>query len=150
MVILCNVRILLAVYMITAFPGQVFEKMGELETTLFKSSIKFLETFKAITEAMLNSETKSFYEVPESLTKEYTSKIRTYHRDFKRWKVIDDQYIKFRIKHALEALYEARAHLPEDEPADSKLSLEFDQQIKRLREKLGQPEDPAAAAARGN
>ena len=49
-----------------------------------------------------------------------------------------------RIKHALIALYQAEQHLPSDEPADSKLSLEFRTQIERLRSKLQQIAGPAA------
>jgi hypothetical protein len=43
-----------------------------------------------------------------------------------------------RIKHALTALYLSRDRLPEDEPKTSKISLEFDTQIKRLQDKLVQ------------
>jgi hypothetical protein len=61
-----------------------------------------------------------------------------YFRDFKRWKIPDEAKLTGRIWNALMALEQAQTQLPEGEPADSSISVEFRTQIVRLRSKMEQ------------
>jgi hypothetical protein len=129
-----NVRVFLAVYMIAYFPKHVFENMGPLETALFNVSQPLIDSIERIMKQI--SLYRHFQHVPSALSKDFTALLFNYLRHFKAWKVPDEKKLVTRIKHALLALYQARAHLPHDEPVDSKLNTEFETQIKRLREKL--------------
>ncbi len=123
--------------MIYYFPANVFETPGgEFETTLLNSCKEFLEKVDAITNSVISSETKSFSDVPASLTVNYGVTLHQYMVDFKNWKIPDEQRLVSRIKHAIVALHQARIHLPPDEPEESALSMEFTIQTLRLKQKL--------------
>ena len=126
-----NVRIFLAAYMITVYPVNVFEHTGELEIRLMASAKLLLETFEKILYS-----TSPFRGMPHDVTKSFPSQLFDYLRDFKAWKIPDEARLLKRIEHALVALYQARAHLPPDEPENSQLNTEFRTQISRLKEKM--------------
>jgi len=139
-----NVRLILASYMLTFFPESCIDNMGELETVVVGSSMAYLENLKAISDALLNSETKSLHSVPESLTKDYPALLTTYHKSFMAWKLPGPMLVTIRIKHALIALIEAKKAFSPDEPADSPLSLEFETQMNRLCVRFGEINGPDA------
>ena len=132
-----NVRVFLAGFMIAYRPTHVFEAMGKLEHELLEAATPLLRTFEAILTALRDND-GSFAAVPHELTKDFPTLLYEYLKRFKAWKVPDEAKLVCRIKHALIALYQAEEHLPPDEPADSKLKLEFRTQIERLRGKLQQ------------
>jgi hypothetical protein len=131
-----NVRVFLAGFMIAYRPTHVFESMGALEHALLEATTPLLTTFDRICRIL--NEKHFFSEVPPDLTKDFSILLFEYLKRFKAWKVPDEAKLTCRIKHALIALYQAEDHLPADEPADSKLKLEFRTQIERLRSKLQQ------------
>ena len=131
-----NVRVFLAAYMIAYFPAKVFESMGPLEKTLLKVSQPLIDSIEKIMREI--SEYGLFKDVPSAMTEKFTALLFDYLCHFKAWKVPDEKKLVLRIQHALLALYQARAHLPREEPADSKLNIEFETQITRLRSKLVQ------------
>ena len=133
-----NVRVFLAAFMIAFRPTHVFESMGALEQALFESAVPLLSSFERICTALRSSDHTCFQEVPSDLTKDFPTMLYEYLKRFKAWKVPDEAKLTCRIKHALVALYQAEVHLPPDEPADSKLKVEFRTQIERLRGKLQQ------------
>ena len=131
-----NVRVFLAGYMIAFRPTHVFESMGTLEQKLYEATLPLMTAFELICERFRGG--ARFEEIPHALTKDFPSMLFEYLKAFKAWKVPDEAKLTCRIKHALIALYEAQEHLPPDEPADSKLVVEFRTQIERLRSKLQQ------------
>ena len=122
--------------MIAFRPSHVFESMGQLEKSLLDSAVSLVQTFEGILHAV--SQLGVFHRAPSELTEKFPSVLHEYLKRFKAWKVPDEIKLTCRIKHALIALYQAEEHLPKDEPADSKLKIEFRTQITRLRGKLQQ------------
>jgi len=110
--------------------------MGPLERTLYDVAILLLRGFEQIMESILSN--KSFQNVPEDLTKNFPQSIFTYLRQFKAWKIPDEQKLLKRIHHALVALVQAQRALPEGEDPNSNLNVEFRTQIHRLRLKMKQ------------
>ena len=131
-----NVRVFLAGFMIAYRSTHVFESMGALEHALLEAATPLLTKFQQICSVIRDR--KAFSEVPAGMTHDFPTLLFEYLKRFKAWKVPDEAKLTCRIKHALVALYQAEAHLPADEPADSKLKLEFRTQIERLRGKLEQ------------
>ena len=131
-----NVRVVLAGFMAAYRPTHVFETMGPLECSLHESAIALIQAFEAICERMKDG--TAFANVPHEVTRDLNVLLFEYLKRFKAWKVPDEAKLTMRIKHALVALYQAREHLPPDEPEDSKLSVEFRTQIERMRAKLAQ------------
>jgi hypothetical protein len=131
-----NVRVFLAGYMIAYRPTHVFETIGPLEQALLEAATPLLTTFDSICKVVRQK--GSFQAVPSSLTQAFPTLLFEFLKRFKAWKGPDEIKLTLRIKHALLALYQAEAHLPPDEPVDSKLKLEFRTQIDRLRGKLRQ------------
>jgi hypothetical protein len=129
-----NVRVILAAYMIAYFPANVFEYMGTLEQALFDSAGPLIKNLEEIMELL--SRGVLFKDIDVSVTKDLPSRLFWYLRNFKTWKVPDEQKLVLRIQNALNALYDAQKHLPEHEEPDSRLSSEFRSQIERLRAKL--------------
>ena len=129
-------RVFLAGYMIAFRPTHVFESMGALEQALYEAAHPLLANFQRTVECFAAA--GSFCSVPEELTRQFPEMLFEFLRRFKAWKVPDEAKLTSRIKHALIALYQAENHLPADEPADSKLKIEFRTQIERLRSKLQQ------------
>ena len=129
-----NVRVFLAAYMIACRPTHVFENMGQLETPLLEVARALIGAFERIACAVLAA--GSMQPVDRALTEDFVPLLLRYLRCFKAWKVPDEIRLVCRIRHALFALYDARGHLPADEPADSRLSVELRVQIDRLRVKL--------------
>ena len=122
--------------MIACRPSHVFETMGQLEQPLLEVARALVESFERIAGAVVAA--GSIQPVDHSLTEGFVSLFMDYLRCFNAWKVPDEIKLVCRIRHALFALYNARDHLPADESADSKLSVEFRTQIERLRSKLTQ------------
>ena len=139
-----NVRVFLAAFLIAFRPTHVFESMGSLEQQLLESAGALLVSFERIAAAV--GRFASFAAVPADVTEDFPHLLFSYLRHFKAWKIPDETKLTCRIKHALVALYNAHHHLPLDEPADSKLSVEFRTQIERLRGKLTQIAGPTALA----
>jgi hypothetical protein len=133
-----NVRVFLAAFMIGYRPTHVFEGMGTLEQGLFEAAVPLLSQFERMCRTLLAAPYRHFQYVPSDQTKEFPTALFEYLKRFKAWKVPDEAKLSCRIKHALVALYQAEEHLPPDEPADSKLKVEFREQISRLRGKLQQ------------
>jgi hypothetical protein len=130
------VRVFLAGFMIAYRSTHVFESMGALEHALLDAATPLLEKFQQICSVIKDK--KAFSEVPSDLSKDFPTLLFEFLKRFKAWKVPDEAKLTCRIKHALVALYQAEGHLPSDEPAESKLKLEFRTQIERLRGKLQQ------------
>ena len=140
-----NVRVLMAAFMIAYRPTHVFETMGPLEQALLASAANMLAVFNDIASRFVAGGRKfTFQMVPHDATRPLLGMMRQYLGDFRQWKVPDEAKLSRRIKNALVALYQAREHLPPDEPADSPLNVEFRTQIDRLREKLLQIAGQAA------
>jgi hypothetical protein len=131
-----NVRVFLAAYMISCRPSHVFETMGQLEQPLLEVSRALIESFERIAGAVVAA--GSFQPVDHSLTEGFAPLLLEFMRCFHAWKVPDEAKLVSRIRHALFALYDAREHLPADEPVDSRLSVELHTQTERLRRKLAQ------------
>jgi hypothetical protein len=129
-------RVFLASFMIAYKQSYVFEDIRELETTLLGSATVFVELMERI--ARLIIEQGSFSNIPKDVTANFSACLFRFLRDFNAWKVPDEAKLTRRIWHALIALEEAQMHLPEDEAADSRLSVELRTQIARLRDKLRQ------------
>jgi hypothetical protein len=138
-----NVRVFLAGYMIAYRPTHVFESMGTLEHPLLEAATRMLNSFEAIM-GVLRDNGGHFDAVPPAVSKDFPTLLFEYLRCFKAWKGPDEEKLVCRIRHALVALYQAEAHLPADEPADSRLKLEFRTQVERLRSKLSQIRGPDA------
>ena len=132
-----NVRVFLAGYMIAYRSTHVFESMGALERPLLEAATKLIDCFESIV-GVLRDHDGHFATVPHALSAQFTSLLFDYLKCFKAWKVPDEAKLVCRIRHALVALYQAEAHLPPDEPDDSRLKVEFRTQIERLRSKLQQ------------
>jgi hypothetical protein len=139
-----NVRVFLAAFMIAYRPTHVFEGMGTLEQALLEAAVPLLSQFEKMCKTLLAAPHRNFQYVPADQTKDFPTTLFEYLRRFKAWKVPDEAKLSCRIKHALVALYQAEAHLPPDEPEDSKLKVEFREQISRLRGKLQQIAGPEA------
>ena len=137
-----NVRVFLAAFMIAYRPTHVFESMGVLEQSLYESALPLTTKFDEIVRVVIR--TRGFNGVPFDLTADFPLMLFEFLKRFKAWKVPDEAKLCCRIKHALIALYQAEEHLPPDEPADSKLKVEFRTQIERLRGKLQQISGPQA------
>ena len=135
-----NVRVFLASYMIAYRPTHVFEQLGELEVALLNSAKALQGCFETIVAAVHNGASRS--QIPADVTRPFEQLLCEYLKCFKAWKVPDEMKLTCRIQHALIALYMAQGQLPRDEPEDSKLSVEFRTQIKRLRDKLSQIAGP--------
>ena len=133
-----NVRVFLAAFMIAFRPTHVFESMGTLEQALFESSVPLLSQFERMCNTLLAAPRPCFQMVPYDQSCNFPTTLFEYLRRFKAWKVPDEAKLTCRIKHALNALFDAEEHLPPDEPEDSKLKIEFREQITRLRSKLQQ------------
>lgn len=133
-----NVRVFLAAYMIAYRPTHVFESMGALETQLYESSLPLLHTFEQIAKCIIADPKGCFGKVSYETSEHFPTYLFEFLKRFKAWKVPDEVKLTCRIKHALVALYQAQGQLPEDEPDDSKLKVEFFTQIARLRSKLQQ------------
>lgn len=134
-----NIRVILAAYMIVVRPSHVFETVGQLEQSLRDSAGELINKFEGIVDHLKSQETNScFSNIPPEATVDFSTLIREYLLRFKAWKVPDEAKLTIRITHALMALYQARGHLSSEEPADSRLSVEFCDQITRLRGKLQQ------------
>jgi hypothetical protein len=133
-----NVRVFLAAFMIGYRPTHVFESMGTLEQQVFESAVPMLSQFETMCKTLLAAPRKHFQMVPADQTKDFPTALFEYLRRFKTWKIPDEAKLTCRIKNALIALYDAEKHLPPDEPEDSKLKIEFREQITRLRGKLQQ------------
>ncbi len=131
-----NVRVVLAAYMIAGRPTHVFESMGALEQSLYESAIVLTNNLESLAKGIAH--TGAFHLVKADLAESFPTVLFEYLKQFKAWKVPDEAKLVCRIKHALVALYQAREHLPHDEPDDSKLKIEFRTQIERLRSKLQQ------------
>jgi hypothetical protein len=139
-----NVRVFLAAFMIAFRPTHVFESMGTLEQALFESAVPVLSQFEQMCKTLLAAPFKNFQCIPANQTKDFPTTLFEYLRRFKAWKVPDEAKLTCRIKHALVALHQAEKHLPPDEPEDSRLKVEFREQIARLRGKLQQIAGPEA------
>jgi hypothetical protein len=131
-----NVRVVLAAYMIAGRPTHVFESMGALEQSLYESALVLTTNFESLAKGI--AQTGAFHSANADLAESFPTVLFEYLKRFKAWKVPDEAKLICRIKHALIALYQAREHLPHDEPDDSKLKVEFRIQIERLRSKLQQ------------
>lgn len=124
----------MAAFMISYRPTHVFESMGLREQDLFDKTKAFLDCFYLITERI--SADWTFSNVPGELSLLFRPLIAQYVQSFQAWKIPDMERLATRIRHALVALYQARADLPEDEPANSRVNVELAAQIARLRNKL--------------
>ena len=76
--------------------------------------------------------------MPHELSKDFPTLLLNFLRDLKAWKVPDEAKLIKRIKHALVALYQGLEHLSPDEAEESKLKIEYNSTISRLRAKLQQ------------
>ena len=79
-----------------------------------------------------------FDDLPNVLTLAFANMLMSYIRHFQAWKVPDEARLVTRIRLALLTLYQAQEHMPDDEPLDSPLRLQFLNQIQRLSTKLFQ------------
>jgi hypothetical protein len=129
-----NVRVFLSGFMISFRPTHVFESMGPLETALLEASTPLMTKFNDILDSIQSN--GSFKAVPSVLTADFLDMLCEFLERFKAWKIPDEAKLIPRFKHALFALYQAHSKLPANEPADSRLSIEFRIQIERLRNKL--------------
>jgi hypothetical protein len=121
--------------MIALRPSHVFETPGgALEQALLAAATAIIAAFERIVVHLAAGRVGE----AELLLSDFQPTLFEYLRRFQQWKVPDEAKLSLRIKHALIALCQAQAHLPPDEPADSRLSAEFRQQIARLRSKLVQ------------
>jgi regulator of replication initiation timing len=140
-----DARVVMAGFMIAYHHTSVFEQVGDLEKTVMGSSAEILELMERI--AKLIFANGSFQAVSGELTQEFHSLILKYIADFMAWKIPDEIKLKNRIIHALIALEESQMHIPEDEPADSRLNVQLKLQMDRLRAKLAHIAGPSALAA---
>jgi hypothetical protein len=134
--------------MIAGRPTHVFESMGALEQSLYESALVLTTNLKSLAKGI--AQMGAFYLVNADLAESFPTVLFEYLKQFKAWippwKVPDEARLVCCIKHALIALYQAREHLPHDEPEDSKLKIEFRTQIKRLWSKLQQIREVDALA----
>ena len=137
---LVSIRVFLAAYMIAYRPSHVFESMDELETALYEASKPLLTAFERLISSMKNYGPPFIADRAEVFAqmKAFPSLLFDYLNCFKAWKVPDEAKLTKRIQHALTGLYQARRHLPEDEPESSALCEEFRLQIEKLRAKYRQ------------
>jgi hypothetical protein len=127
-----NIRVFVASYMIVLQPSHVFESIGAVERELIDSGNAVVSCWEDLCQCLRDGPRSH-----DSLAT-FPTLLETYYEKFRNWKVPDEAKLVLRIRHALSALYAARHHLPPDEPADSRLLLEFNTQIVRLTNKLRQ------------
>ena len=139
-----NVRVFLAAYMIAAKPSHVFESMQQLEKAVEEAAKLVLSNFESIIHFTLQR--GSLHGIEHGVLAGFSVLLCNFLRCFKAWKVPDEEKLVKRIKHALIALYQAEAVLPVDQPVDSEISIEFRDQIERLRGKLISIGGPEALA----
>ena len=77
-----------------------------------------------------------FSKIDFTLYKEFPAKFHKYLRMFQQWKARDLKRTAANIKGALHDLYEQRARIPADEPADSRLNQNYKKTISQLECKL--------------
>ena len=132
-----NPRIILVSFLIAYWPTHIFESMmAATEQSLYNSAVSFVEKFQRILACLATSRT--FESVPCDLTEDFSLILAKYLRCFSDWKISDTRKLTLRIQHALVAIESAKASLPSNEPADSTINVELDNQAVRLREKLKQ------------
>ena len=143
-----NVRVFLAAYMISFRPTHVFESLGTSQQAVIDAAKLLIASFEQICSSVIpkgdSQNVPGFHNVPLAFTEQFQTLLFEYMKRFKAWKVPDEEKLSCRIKHALVALFEARGHLPPDEPADGRLMVEFNTQIERLKSKLVQIAGQAA------
>jgi hypothetical protein len=130
----CSTRVILAALMIHFHPTRVFSSIGQTEEKLMAATTSFLEVFNSIVSRIGNA--SSFCETPHDVTASLRPSTGAYIRLYEEWENPDKQRIKSRIVFALITLYSAKQNLPPCEPEDSKLQIELNSQIQRLKEKL--------------
>ena len=129
-----NVRVVLAGFMVAYKSTNVFESVGPLEQALMESATRLIASFEEICNRIMHC--RSFSKVPAELTKDFPTLLFKYLKCFKAWKVPDEAKLSCRIKWALVALYRSKEYLSPNEPPDSKLRIDIEEQTQRLRYKL--------------
>lgn len=133
-----NVRVVLAGFMIAYKPRHVFESIGALEKALVDAATLLIKAFETICAHIHRSKYHAFADVPAKLTKDFPTLLFQFLKCFKAWRTPDEAKLTCRIKHALLALLQAKEHISPEEPADSKIRVEFETQTRNLRLKLRQ------------
>ena len=145
-----NVRVFLSGFMIAVYPEMVFENMPQqpLAQALHDATLPLLHHFermcRPVSDAahdIRNEDGEVTFElcVPEEGTRPFQALLRTFLDAFRAWKIPDEERLLTRIRHALLALYQAQAHLPQNGAgADAAVVQEFRAQIERLEGKLAQ------------
>jgi len=121
-------RIFLASFMVSGRPNHVFESLGAMERELMEASNVMLHKFEGMIRALREHGIDAF----RSHGADFQQVLLDYLVKFKTWKVPDEHKLLTRIKHALVALYQARAHVPDGD----QLLQEFQAQIGRLQGKF--------------
>jgi hypothetical protein len=129
-----NTRIFMASYLIVYYPNCVFETMEQREQSLYDISVILIETFDNICFSIKSG--IQFKDISKTLTKNFVLILFDYLKIFNEWKKLDEIKLTTRIKNALIILYQAEKDIPESDPPDSEIRIEFSKQIKRLREKM--------------
>lgn len=128
-----NVRIFLAGELITRHPDRVFEHMNDpLVRSLRTSADRLRESFLGICRRI--REGVQLTDIPREELGVFPERLLAYMDAFKTWKIPDESRLVGRIRHALRALYDARAQIPMN--AGEAIQLDFDTQIRRLEGKL--------------
>jgi hypothetical protein len=112
-----SVKIFEAAYMIATYPEHVFEVASDkLEQDVTKASTPLLEWVDRIVKKKTVGSWSA--DVSEADRKALPGLMCTYLRTFKAWKVVDEQRLAGRLKHALEHLEQEEAKLLAIDEAD--------------------------------
>jgi hypothetical protein len=131
-----NVRVFLAAYMISYHAHKVFERIEKNESALIVASDEMLTVFGALRLAIENS--KKCDSNKEAIQKALTFPmvLHTYLKAFQAWKLPDEEKIRDRIQHALDALHRSGDLLVGSDDDTIRIRAEFEAQIERFRSKL--------------
>jgi len=120
--------------MVSLYPGNVFDSHGELENEVITYANQMLENFQGICRSVQRREGSCLKDIAGF--EGFVLRLNNYMQRFGMWKTVDKYRMKSKIKHTMIALYRARGQLPVNEPADSVLNIQFNEQVGRLRHKF--------------
>jgi hypothetical protein len=106
-----NVRVFLASFMIAYRSTNVFESMHKRENDLQVAAIEMLKVFDMICYDIYKRSPAADSSQAVKKAINFPGVLHNYLKAFQTWKIADEAKLTARIKHALNALYQAESHL---------------------------------------
>ena len=136
-----------------AYPDNTFETKGATETELCNASKPLITSIETICTRLIQHGSTELFHTQEDITTimhQFHDTLCDYMHRYDQWKTVEDEKSIRRIRHALVAMHAAQNQLPPSEPIDSKLNVEFNTQIIRLRDNMKKIGGPDAIATFDN